>query len=310
MAEADRLTNLKFSNGMRFYCLPSSQSEARFIYSEIFEQETYLQNGISIEDGQTIVDVGGNVGMFVHFAMQKARDLHIFCLEPTPPIIEALKKNVQRHQADYSGIVEVFPVGISDANSWREITFFSRAPGNSTLYIDEKQEEAAVTADTITVRDVWQYDKLAFLGLICLYPFRRSLIRSRLRKLYRKQQKFRCEFVTLSYFIEEQNIDAIDLLKIDVEGSELDVLAGINDEHWDRIQQMVIEIAPANCGTIRQLQNDLATRGFKNICVQTMGHAEYLEGNRYPCTLYATRSAVPAAKTSVADADREVASCT
>lgn len=39
-----------------------SEAESLFIYSEIAEQECYLQEGIHINHGDTVVDVGANIG--------------------------------------------------------------------------------------------------------------------------------------------------------------------------------------------------------------------------------------------------------
>jgi hypothetical protein len=42
--------------------------------------------------------------------------------------------------------------------------------------------------------------------------------------------------------LAEERIEAVDLLKIDVEGAELDVLAGIAGADWPRIRQLVVEV--------------------------------------------------------------------
>jgi acyl carrier protein len=47
---------------------------------------------------------------------------------------------------------------------------------------------------------------------------------------------------SLSSVIEEEGIDRIDLLKINVEKSELDVLLGLASHDWSRIRQLVIEV--------------------------------------------------------------------
>jgi len=51
----------------------------------------------------------------------------------------------------------------------------------------------------------------------------------------------RCRLETVSSIIEAYALPAIDLLKIDVEGSEEAVLQGIRDEHWPCIKQVVSE---------------------------------------------------------------------
>ncbi len=40
----------------------SSRSEVKFLYREIFEKQTYLQHGITVQDGDVVVDVGANIG--------------------------------------------------------------------------------------------------------------------------------------------------------------------------------------------------------------------------------------------------------
>jgi hypothetical protein len=47
---------------------------------------------------------------------------------------------------------------------------------------------------------------------------------------------------TVSNVIEESAIRSIDLLKIDVENSEWEVLAGVDRADWARINQVVLEV--------------------------------------------------------------------
>jgi FkbM family methyltransferase len=49
-------------------------------------------------------------------------------------------------------------------------------------------------------------------------------------------QKIECELKTLSDVIKEHEVGAIDLVKIDVEGSESDVIEGIVEEDWPRMR--------------------------------------------------------------------------
>ncbi|MBN4002011.1 FkbM family methyltransferase [Nostoc sp. LPT] len=50
-----------------------------------------------------------------------------------------------------------------------------------------------------------------------------------------QSEQFTCQVKTISYIIEENKIERIDLLKIDVEKSERDVLAGIKERDWLKI---------------------------------------------------------------------------
>ena len=59
---------------------------------------------------------------------------------------------------------------------------------------------------------------------------------------YLRGETYSCRLKTLSEVMREEQIERIDLLKIDVESSELDVLAGIEEEDWPRIKQIAIEV--------------------------------------------------------------------
>lgn len=49
---------------------------------------------------------------------------------------------------------------------------------------------------------------------------------------------FLCSVVPLSLAIQQLEISAVDLLKVDVEGDELAVLHGIDDDDWPKIRQV------------------------------------------------------------------------
>lgn len=42
--------------------------------------------------------------------------------------------------------------------------------------------------------------------------------------------------------IDQENVKHIHLLKIDIEGSEVEALKGIREEHWEIIDQVVMEL--------------------------------------------------------------------
>jgi hypothetical protein len=46
------------------------QSEVRFLFSEVYEQQQYLQHGVRLCAGQAVIDVGANIGLFAMFAAE------------------------------------------------------------------------------------------------------------------------------------------------------------------------------------------------------------------------------------------------
>ncbi len=71
-----------------------------------------------------------------------------------------------------------------------------------------------------------------------------------------------CRTVTLSTLIDRAGISHIDLLKIDVEKSELDVLAGIEDADWARIGHLVLEVHDID-DRVAVVFDVLRRRGFR-----------------------------------------------
>lgn len=75
-----------------------------------------------------------------------------------------------------------------------------------------------------------------------------------------QSEKVTCQIRTLSSVIEGSNIAHIHLLKVDVEGAEMDVLRGIQESHWARIDQVVLEAE--NFAMVDEIRTFLGSRGF------------------------------------------------
>jgi len=283
------LKSIPFSSGLNFACLPGSGVEARFLHNEIFEDDIYLRDGIEIQEGDTVFDVGANIGMFSVYLLQKFDQINLFAFEPVPPTFQALQTNIHALNLKHPESVQLFPIGIADQSGEREITFYPTSPGNSTLFPEAKFEEAEITVDAIELKDVWKYDKAGFFGLLLFYPFRRKLIADRLKKMYSNGMTFQIQLQSLSSIIEEHQVEQIDLLKIDVEGCEFLVLEGIDEKDWGKIRQAVIEISPEHVSRVESLIEQLNAKGFRNINVETMGNQQENQQNRVPRNLYATR---------------------
>ena len=80
--------------------------------------------------------------------------------------------------------------------------------------------------------------------------------------------KIRCSFTTLGEFMKEAKIGHIGLLKIDVEGSEIDVLDGATDAELRAVRQLVMEIEPYNKKKIPFLRERLESCDFRKIHIE------------------------------------------
>ncbi|MGR8931051.1 MAG: FkbM family methyltransferase [Gammaproteobacteria bacterium] len=276
---------------MHFWNSPESKAETKFIYKEIFEERCYEKHGITLSDGDTVFDVGANIGMFACSLMDRYDNLKLFCFEPVPNTRSCLERNVGESSKHANHQVSILAVALGSQNYESTISFFPSAPGNSTLYLAAKMQEFDTLANGIRLSDLWKTKKSLAVLMLFIYPFKTALLRQMSRKFLGSTEAISCQVSTLSQVIREQRVKRIDLLKIDVEGAELDVIAGIEDGHWPLIGQITMEVAPANKAQLPAVFDRLRALGFAKVLGENMFAASDLFNNPGPCTIYATRTA-------------------
>lgn len=183
-------------------------AEARWQYEEIFEHGVY--DGFDLPADALVVDVGANVGLFSIFLSRQVPGLRVVAFEPMPATRAALRRNLHAH-LQHAARIEPVALGARDEEAVA-FAFYPLVPGNSTRYPDQK------TVQIDALSDVVPADQLAreYAADEVLVPVRR---------------------------LADQLEDArIDLLKIDVEGAELEVLHGLADHQWPGIARVVLEV--------------------------------------------------------------------
>lgn len=251
-----------------------SRAEVEFFYQDIFEKQIYARCGVDVRDGDTVFDVGANVGFFTLFAHRRARNVRVFAFEPAPPLFEALSDNVARHGVN----ARLFNCGVSDRGRTADFTFYPNSSGMSSFYADEREEREALRA--IMQNQLRQ----GMAGMEQVMRHADDLLDERLKTL-----RYECRLRTLSEVIAEEQVGVVDFLKIDVQKSELDVLRGIADDDWPKIRQIVIEVHDLG-GRLGEIRGLLETRGY---AVEVEQDDHYEESILY--NLFARRAGAPAA---------------
>lgn len=80
--------------------------EVKFIYTEIFRENCYLREGITLHDTAFVLDVGANVGLFSLYVKAKYPHASIMAFEPMPDAYRALRANLEHHKADGVSAIE------------------------------------------------------------------------------------------------------------------------------------------------------------------------------------------------------------
>jgi 31-O-methyltransferase len=228
---------LSLPDGLEIFSL--NADETRFVHGEVFGARCYLQHGIELRDGDCVFDVGANIGMATVFFHRECRGVRIFAFEPSPAAFECLQANIELHGAD----ARAFECGLSREPGTAEFTFYPANSVMSGFHADLEADRAATKTFMVNSGFAPRHAEL-FLG-------------SKFKK-----ETFPCRLRTLSEIIDEERVERIDLLKVDVEKSEREVLAGIRPEHWDRIGQVVVEVHDEQ-GALNEVQNLLVSHGFE-----------------------------------------------
>lgn len=271
------LPQYELPNGM--VVVHKNRGETDYLYKEIFEGQIYLRHGISLKDGDCIFDVGANIGMFSLFAGQVCRNARIYAFEPIPPTYKVLSANTYLYGLN----VKLFQCGLSSDSKSETFTYYPRLSLMSGRF-----------ADTVEEREVVKFFELnqqsAGAGLPRTWS--EELIDETLDEWLATEQ-FNCPVTTISEVIREQGIEKIDLLKIDVEKSELDVLNGIKEQDWQKISQIIVEVHDID-GRLNHVKDLLEDAGYRLVIEQ-----ESILSGTYLYVVYALRQSGAAGPTEV-----------
>jgi amino acid adenylation domain-containing protein/FkbM family methyltransferase len=219
-------------------------TELEFLGREIFHDRDYLAGGISLPPDATVVDVGAHIGMFAVFVGAARPRARVVAVEPVPELCALLRYNTLANGCR----VAVHQVGLAAEPGRAEFTYY---PGLSLLsgrYADAAADRAMVEAVAGRAGGA-DGGESAELG---------RLIDERMAS-----RTVTVEMSTLSEVIDAEGLERIDLVKIDVERSEYDGLAGLREEHWHRIAQFAIEVHDEEGGNLARVVAMLERHGFR-----------------------------------------------
>ncbi|ONI87674.1 hypothetical protein ALI22I_20910 [Saccharothrix sp. ALI-22-I] len=220
--------------------------ETRYLHDEIFVQRTYLRHGITLREDAVVFDVGANIGMFSLFVNALCPSARIFAFEPLPSVFDKLSRNTARIG------VELFDHGLSDGERDSVFTYY---PGYSMMSGQAEYAEPAAEVEVVKryLTNAREDALLDRADELLADRFREQAVPVRLRRL--------------SDVVAETGVPRIDLLKIDVQRAELDVLRGVDAEHWPLVRQVAMEVhdatGTATEGRLDEIVDLLENQGFQ-----------------------------------------------
>jgi FkbM family methyltransferase len=204
-----------------------------FIHREIFTRNEY--GGVLPRTANCrVFDIGGNLGLYTLYLNERYDNLEVHVFEPSRSLFASLTHNIRRNTKP-SNLVVLNQLGLSSKAENMALNYFPNASGLSTFRpdLDSKRD---LIINSRSKKSLLPGLHSVWLGLLC--------------KRYFVPAQEAAQLIRLSDYIESRAITRIDIVKIDVEGYELEVLEGIESRHFSRIDAFMIEVENFRAGQL------------------------------------------------------------
>jgi FkbM family methyltransferase len=241
------------------YCL--NESEARGTLHEIWDDNLYFQEGVSILPGDIVFDVGANIGVFTLCAAKQGA--HVYAFEPIPPTFGLLQQNIHLHGFD--AMAHARNIGLSDRAEEKIMFHYPALSVCDSWTAQDSWFELMAdnwenTLEILKTADPNQYRAIRSLESKSL---QQDAVGAVIAKISASPEEIKCKFGTLSGVMAEENIQSIGLLKLDAELADWEILNGVKGEDWNRIRQVAMEVHLQS--DVAPISKFLSERGFSHV---------------------------------------------
>lgn len=210
------------------------------MWREMVPPGAYDRAARRLREGDTVLDVGANIGLMSLYCARARPGVRILAAEPVPALHSCLERNLAEHAGVHW---RTEPVAVAGRPGRLRFTYYPQAPGNSGLHADRRADDEITLAflrnSGVEAEDAEELVEGLHEGVGLTVPA-----------------------VTVSELLRRHGVERVDLLKVDVERAELDVLLGVEPEHWPLVGAVVAEVHDED-GRLATVRDLLHARGFE-----------------------------------------------
>jgi FkbM family methyltransferase len=196
----------------------------KFLVREIFFMKMYNPSNLPIAENDIVVDIGAHNGIFTLFAASITKNM-VYAFEPAPASFAFLKRNIETNKLNN---VRAYNAAVSSK------------VGSAKLFLSSESDWQHMLVEQINPEKVEEY-KLSF-------PLPGS---------EKAEQCVDVPTTTLQEIMDSSQLEQIDFLKMDCQGSEGPILQSTPRQYLKRVRKIAMEFH-------NQLSN------FDNIDIQKM----------------------------------------
>ena len=202
-----------------------------FLFDDSYGETRFFPPGFEVGRAGTIIDAGAHIGAFTVLAARQVPDGTVHALEPGSANVALLERNAA---ANGAANVHAHQLALGGADGTVRLY---QAPGSigHSLYRNPGWDD--VVPEPGIDRESRDYEEV--------------------------------ECVTLERFLRANAIEAVDLLKMNIEGAEYDILRGTCVEVLRRIRWMQIELHPVQDAVAEAALARLREAGFEVTTIST-----------------------------------------
>ena len=144
----------KMKNGVKYFSRAGTEDFG--IINEIYVVKEYNKLLKYIKENSTVIDIGGQMGVFSVFAASKDKNVKVYTYEPFEENYKMLKKNISLNNLQNK--ITPIKLGVSGKKGKREFILCDENTGGHGFYCTDGDKKIEI--NTITLKDVFEQNKI------------------------------------------------------------------------------------------------------------------------------------------------------